>query len=233
MGLSETILAAIIGALATMGTAIFQLVRNRAPERRAPKPKKNRMRSVLATVALMIGCIVGGYAWSSLRAVERQGRTRARRMEAEFTQAVRGARRAPESRGSDAAQSSGLMTDPAPRSPASNGETGIGRIARAPAALPDHAATRRSRPDHLHRTCRATHRAVRVDSVGRAHDQRARPGPRAEERITVAGTRCGRADARQPAHRGGTRRNIRSAPTSVRCVSTSRTGAWTTRWPCA
>ncbi len=67
MGLSETIIAAIIGALATMGTAIFQLVRNRAPE--GSKPKKNRVRSLLATIALMIGCVVGGYAWSSLRAV--------------------------------------------------------------------------------------------------------------------------------------------------------------------
>jgi hypothetical protein len=67
MGLSETIIASIIGALATMLTAIFQLVRNRAPE--GSKPKKNRMRSLLATIALMVGCIVGGYAWSSLRAV--------------------------------------------------------------------------------------------------------------------------------------------------------------------
>jgi len=67
MGMSETIVAAIIGALATMLTAIFQLVRNRAPE--GAKPKKNRMRSLMATIALMIGCIVGGYAWSSLRAV--------------------------------------------------------------------------------------------------------------------------------------------------------------------
>ena len=67
MDLSETIVAAIIGALATMLTAIFQLVRNRAPE--GSKPKRNRMRSLLATIALMIGCIVGGYAWSSLRAV--------------------------------------------------------------------------------------------------------------------------------------------------------------------
>ena len=67
MGLSETILAAIIGALATMGTAIFQLVRNRAPSE--TRPKKNRVRSLVATVALMIGCIVGGYAWSSLRAI--------------------------------------------------------------------------------------------------------------------------------------------------------------------
>ena len=53
MDLSETIVAAIIGALATMLTAIFQLVRNRAPE--GSKPKKNRMRSLLATIALMIG----------------------------------------------------------------------------------------------------------------------------------------------------------------------------------
>jgi len=67
MGLSETILAAIIGALATMATAIVQLVRNRAPSE--TRPKKNRIRSLLATVALMIGCIVGGYAWSALRAV--------------------------------------------------------------------------------------------------------------------------------------------------------------------
>src|SRR6185295_9102913 len=67
MGLSETILAAIIGALATMATAIFQLIRNRAPDQ--SRPKKNRMRSLMATIALMIGCIVGGYAWSALRAV--------------------------------------------------------------------------------------------------------------------------------------------------------------------
>ena len=40
MGISETILAAIIGALATMGTAIFQLVRNRAPSDGRPKPRK-------------------------------------------------------------------------------------------------------------------------------------------------------------------------------------------------
>ena len=67
MGLSETIVAAIIGALATMATAIFQLVRNRAPSE--TRPKKNRVRSLVATIALMIGCIVGGYAWSALRAI--------------------------------------------------------------------------------------------------------------------------------------------------------------------
>src|SRR5689334_11096156 len=83
MGLSETIVAAIIGALATMLTAIFQLVRNRAPE--GSKPKKNRMRSLLATIALMIGCIVGGYAWSSLRAVSAKEEMQAT-MKAEFAE---------------------------------------------------------------------------------------------------------------------------------------------------
>ncbi len=67
MGLSETITAAIIGALATMATAIVQLMKNRAPAE--SRPKKNRVRSTFAIVALMIGCIVGGYAWSALRAV--------------------------------------------------------------------------------------------------------------------------------------------------------------------
>jgi hypothetical protein len=84
MGISETIVAAIIGALATMLTAIFQLVRNRAPSDGRPKPKKNRVRSVLATIALMIGCVVGGYAWSSLRAVSAKEEL-ASTMEAEFT----------------------------------------------------------------------------------------------------------------------------------------------------
>lgn len=83
MGLSETIIAAIIGALATMATAIVQLLRNRAPSE--SRPKKNRMRSLVATIALMIGCIVGGYAWSSLRAVNTNQEMRAT-MKAEFAE---------------------------------------------------------------------------------------------------------------------------------------------------
>src|SRR6185436_20053499 len=82
MGLSETIVAAIIGALATMATAIVQLIRNRAPT--DGRPKKSRMRSVMATIALMIGCIVGGYAWSALRAVSAKEELQAT-MQAEFT----------------------------------------------------------------------------------------------------------------------------------------------------
>lgn len=101
MGISETIVAAIIGALATMLTAIVQLVRNRAPSDGRPKPKKSRMRSALATIALMIGCIVGGYAWSSLRAVSAKEEL-ATTMEAEFTKqfAALAARQNPSTGGS-------------------------------------------------------------------------------------------------------------------------------------
>jgi hypothetical protein len=119
MGISETIVAAIIGALATMLTAIVQLVRNRAPSDGRPKPKKNRMRSVLATIALMIGCIVGGYAWSSLRAVSAKEELAAT-MEAEFTKqfAALAARQNPE-----AAGSSNGTADPT-AIPTRNGENG-------------------------------------------------------------------------------------------------------------
>jgi hypothetical protein len=97
MGISETIIAAIIGALATMLTAIVQLVRNRAPSDGRPKPKKSRLRSMVATVALMVGCIVGGYAWSSLRSVSAKEEL-ATTMEAEFTKqfAALAARQNPE-----------------------------------------------------------------------------------------------------------------------------------------
>jgi hypothetical protein len=117
MGISETIVAAIIGALATMLTAIVQLVRNRAPSDGRPKPKKNRMRSVLATIALMIGCIVGGYGWSSLRAVSAKEELAAT-MEAEFTKqfAALAARQNPEAPGS-------MDSDPT-AIPARNGENG-------------------------------------------------------------------------------------------------------------
>ena len=120
MGISETIIASIIGALATMLTAIFQLVRNRAPSDGRPKPKKSRMRSMLATVALMIGCIVGGYAWSSLRAVSAKDDLKAT-MEAEFTRqfAALAARQNPESgTAASGADASGAAI------PARNGEGG-------------------------------------------------------------------------------------------------------------
>src|SRR5690348_15712863 len=113
MGISETIVAAIIGALATMLTAIFQLVRNRAPE--GAKPKKNRMRSLMATIALMIGCIVGGYAWSSLRAVSAKEELQTA-MKAEFAEQF--------------AALAAKQNAPAADAPGGNGEPGSAIAAR-------------------------------------------------------------------------------------------------------
>jgi len=118
MGISETIVAAIIGALATMLTAIFQLVRNRAPE--GAKPKKNRMRSLMATIALMIGCIVGGYAWSSLRAVSAKDELQTA-MKAEFAEQFAALAAKQSAPASDAAGGNG---EPGSAIPARNGEAG-------------------------------------------------------------------------------------------------------------
>lgn len=66
MGLSETILAAMIGALATVTTALFQIftaikARNKVDVR----PKKgNTLRSVLAVLALMVASAAGGFLYS-------------------------------------------------------------------------------------------------------------------------------------------------------------------------
>ena len=136
MGMSETIVAAIIGALATMLTAIFQLVRNRAPE--GAKPKKNRMRSLMATIALMIGCIVGGYAWSSLRSVSAKEELQTA-MKAEFAEQF--AALAAKQNSAAAAGNSG---EPGSAIPARNGEAGV---AESLAHLPPCKIT--SQPDEV------------------------------------------------------------------------------------
>jgi hypothetical protein len=64
VGFSETVLAAMIGATATVGTAIFQLVmhwRKQSGERRA---SKGGLRSLLWMVTLMLASGVGGFAYS-------------------------------------------------------------------------------------------------------------------------------------------------------------------------
>jgi hypothetical protein len=139
MGISETISAAIIGALATMLTAIFQLVRNRAPSE--TRPKKKRLRSLIATIALMIGCIVGGYAWSALRAVSAKDELRAT-METELTKQFADFAARQRQLTADAA-SAGAATDAGGNAiPARNGETGTAEsLAQLPpcriAAQPD------------------------------------------------------------------------------------------------
>lgn len=68
MGLSETILAAMIGALATVTTALFQLYTGFKQSRGKSvdvRPKKgSTMRSVLAVLALMVASAAGGFLYS-------------------------------------------------------------------------------------------------------------------------------------------------------------------------
>jgi hypothetical protein len=66
MGLSETILAAMIGAIATVSAAIFQLVmawRSRSKVDSRPK-KGTTMRSIFAVMALMVASAAGGFLYS-------------------------------------------------------------------------------------------------------------------------------------------------------------------------
>lgn len=70
MGLSETILAAMIGALATVTTALFQLYSSFKQSRKSSvdsRPKKgSTMRSMLAVLALMVASAAGGFLYSEL-----------------------------------------------------------------------------------------------------------------------------------------------------------------------
>lgn len=66
MGLSETILAAMIGALATVTTALFQIFTAfKARNKIDVRPKKgNTLRSILAVLALMVASAAGGFLYS-------------------------------------------------------------------------------------------------------------------------------------------------------------------------
>ena len=67
MGLSETILAAMIGAVATVSAALFQLVmawRSRAKVDNSRAKKGTTARSILSILALMTASAAGGFLYS-------------------------------------------------------------------------------------------------------------------------------------------------------------------------
>lgn len=68
MGVSETIVAAMIGAIATVTTALFQIFGMfRARGKVDAKPRRGlTMRSVLAALALMVASAAGGFLYSEL-----------------------------------------------------------------------------------------------------------------------------------------------------------------------
>ncbi|MFL6578216.1 MAG: hypothetical protein ACJ8MR_16460 [Povalibacter sp.] len=83
MGLSETIVAAMIGATATVGTALFQLLMAfRARGKTDAKPKRGTgVRSILAVLALMAASAAGGFLYSQLLREREQDDIRGMRQE--------------------------------------------------------------------------------------------------------------------------------------------------------
>ena len=84
MGVSETVLAAMIGAGATLVTALFQLVsafRSSATERRTAKGSRGGLRSLMWTVALIAAAGVGGFAYAEFRSQASRDETRTLRDE--------------------------------------------------------------------------------------------------------------------------------------------------------
>jgi hypothetical protein len=68
MGYSETIVAASIGAAATLITASFQLFSAMRASRAESRPRRSRtLRSIVAIIALMVASAVGGFMYSELR----------------------------------------------------------------------------------------------------------------------------------------------------------------------
>jgi len=76
----------------------------------------------MATIALMIGCIVGGYAWSSLRAVSAKDELQAT-MKAEFAEQF-AALAAKQNQATDDTANGAESGEPGSAIPARNGETG-------------------------------------------------------------------------------------------------------------
>jgi ABC-type multidrug transport system fused ATPase/permease subunit len=82
MGLSETVLAAMIGAAATMLTALTQLMLSlRAKVKADSRPRRNAFRSLMWMLALLVASGVGGFAYSELRAERTREDTRELRKE--------------------------------------------------------------------------------------------------------------------------------------------------------
>jgi hypothetical protein len=83
MGLSETILAAMIGAFATVMTAVFQLfLAFRARIKSEGRgPKRSAVRSLVSVFAIILASMVAGYGYAELRAERAREDTRSLREE--------------------------------------------------------------------------------------------------------------------------------------------------------
>jgi hypothetical protein len=81
VGLSETILAAAIGGIATIGTALVQLIITWKKQSGDRRTTKGGFRSLLWVLALLLASGVSGYAYSEYRNQERRDDERVLRQE--------------------------------------------------------------------------------------------------------------------------------------------------------
>jgi len=82
VGLSDSVLAAMIGAGATIGTALFQLIHNwRAQASTDRKTKRGGFRSLMMLLVIIAASAVAGYALSEYRAQSLRDDTHALRQE--------------------------------------------------------------------------------------------------------------------------------------------------------
>jgi hypothetical protein len=82
VGLSDSVLAAMIGAAATIGTALFQLIHNwRAQAAGDRRTKRGGFRSLMMLLLIMAASAVAGYALSEYRAQTLRDETHALRLE--------------------------------------------------------------------------------------------------------------------------------------------------------
>ena len=90
MNLSEPVMAAMIGATATVCTAMFQLVVNWRKAAQDKPRARGGLRSLLWMLTLMTAAAVGGFAYAEYRAQGTRGEARAaaRRVPARAERAV-------------------------------------------------------------------------------------------------------------------------------------------------
>src|SRR4029079_16106851 len=82
VGFSDSVLAAVIGAAATIGTALFQLIHNwRAQASSDRKTKRGGFRSLMMLLVIISASAVAGYALSEYRAQTLREDTHAPRQE--------------------------------------------------------------------------------------------------------------------------------------------------------
>lgn len=82
MGLSDSVLAAMIGAAATIGTALFQLIHNwRAQAATDRRTKRGGLRSLMMLLVIIVASAVAGYALSEYRSQAVRDDTHALRQE--------------------------------------------------------------------------------------------------------------------------------------------------------